>query len=543
MIVAAPPDTPEMTLRGLLRDLRQEAERAGAADLVRAVTSLDERLRSRRLLVVVVGEHNRGKSSLINSLIGTSWLPMGQAAPVLPPVYVLAGAREHIELVYDDDTMAESTKAELLNMSPDDAASVAYARVALPSPDLYGLVLVDTPGLNDPNTTRLVQTVYGLLPRADLGLLVLDSTQALGASEYDLFREHIMRARLQRLVVVLNRGDELEDDRQREEVRDRVLQMLTPLLGSEPQILPYAARAALRAREAGDARLLSRTGYPELRALLRSCAEERMTILQHSVATRAQTLAANLSARLAAPPTPPMPDLATSTALMEQSTQVAAAARELEDVRDEYVMRIQGFTVALRERLAEETRESSPDDIRRFLPFYIQEQYETFLTELQPEIIARAEAALRHAGLENQPAIAFEARPVAPGLHPYLPPDFYEDSMLVTTFMTLIGLVLKPMIAGLVMTVGPLMRYLSRNVRESDERGALLRSAEAGVLDTGQALERQVTATFAELIDTARAATPVPEPPGPAQIVDDPDRIAARERVALLQRRLDTNTQ
>jgi hypothetical protein len=77
-------------------------------------------------------------------------------------------------------------------------------------------------------------------------------------------------------------------------------------------------------------------------------------------------------------------------------------------------------------------------------------------------------------------------------------------------------------------------------VRESDERGALLHSAEAAVLDAGQALERQITATFAELIDIVRAATPVLEPPGPTLIAEDPDRTAARERVALLQRTLNT---
>jgi hypothetical protein len=395
--------------------------------------------------------------------------------------------------------------------------------------------------LNDPNTTRLVQTVYGLLPRADLALLVLDSTQALGASEYDLFREHIMRAGLQRLVVVLNRGDELEDERQRVQVRDRVVHLLTPLLGAEPQVLPYAARAALRARETGDMRLLSRTGYPELRALLQSCAEERMTILQHSVTSRAEALAASLSARLAAPVTLPVPEMADNAALVALSAQIATAVRELEDARDDAIMRVQGFTVALRERLAEETRDSTRDDMRRFLPFYIQEQYETFLNDLQPAIIERAEAALRRAGLENQPAPTFAGRPVAPGLHPYLPPDFYEDSMLITTFMTLVGLVLQPVMSVMVMTVGPILRYLSRNVREGDEHGALLRSAEAAVLEAGLALERQFTATFAELIDAVRAATPVPEAADPVLIADDPDRTAARERVALLLRTLNTN--
>src|SRR5262249_7829712 len=145
-VVSVP--TPELALRATLRGLGAEAARSGAADLAQGFQALDERLRSRRLVVAVVGEHNRGKSSLVNSLIGSVWLPVGQSAPALPPVYVGAGEREHVELVYDDGSSAESTRTELLSLDADEAASIAYARVTLPSPDLHGLLVVDTPGLN-----------------------------------------------------------------------------------------------------------------------------------------------------------------------------------------------------------------------------------------------------------------------------------------------------------------------------------------------------------------------------------------------------------
>ncbi|MDB5058836.1 MAG: hypothetical protein JWO59_2308, partial [Chloroflexi bacterium] len=275
MIETVPLGTPELTLRATLRNLRAEAEGIGASDLAAGFAALDDRLRSRRLLVAVVGEHNRGKSSLVNSLIGQPWLPVGQNAPALPPVYLFGGAQEHVEIVYEGGEATESTREELLSLSPDDAASVSYARVALPSADLHGLMVVDTPGLNDPDTSRLTQTVYGLLPQSDLALLVLDSAQALGASEHELIKQRVVGAGLQRLLVVLNRDDELEDEAQRAAVRDRVVRLLTPVLGRAPEVLPYAARTALRAREQNDPRLLSRSGFPELRALLRDCAVAR----------------------------------------------------------------------------------------------------------------------------------------------------------------------------------------------------------------------------------------------------------------------------
>jgi len=236
----------EVRLRDALHDLGAEAARFGAVDLARDFAALDERLRSRRLLVAVVGEHNRGKSTLVNSLIGESWLPAGQNAPTLPPVYVHAGAQDRVELVYGDGSIAESTRDELLEMGAEEAAAVAYARVALRNPDLHGLLLADTPGLNDPDTGRLAETVHGLLPRCDLALLVLDSAQALGASELDFIEGHLRNSGLHRLIVVLNRDDELEGEEQRAVVRERVKRLLTPLLGSAPEQLPYSARIALR---------------------------------------------------------------------------------------------------------------------------------------------------------------------------------------------------------------------------------------------------------------------------------------------------------
>ena len=532
MSLSVPATTPELALRTALRDLRATADQAGAGDLARGFATLDERLRSRRLLVAVIGEHNRGKSTLINSLLGTSWLPAGQDTPALPPVYVFGGEREHVEMVYDDGSAAESTRDELLALGPDDAASVTYARVALPIPDLHGLVLVDTPGLNDPDTSRLAQTVYELLPHSDLALLVLDSAQALGASEHELIEQRILRAGPHRLVVVLNRDDDLENESQRAAVRERVVRMLTPLLGKEPEVLPYAARIALRARERNDARLLSRSGFPELQALLQASAAERGRILQDAVSERARTMALVLQDRLA-PRAQPMaqPIVEAPSALLEAES----AVRALATIRDDYMLELRAYSIALRDRLAEETADAPLEDIRRFLPFYIQEQYTDFLREHAPAVATRVRLALRDAQLEDAVTIALDTiQAPAPGLHPYIAPDFVEDSMLITTFMAVIGLAMRPVVTGAVMAIGPLLRMLSKDMREQDTRGALLHAAQAAVLDAGKLLESKTTEAF----NAASAAVRAGVQPAPTVQVhvweEDQQRVAARRHVAQL---------
>lgn len=530
---------PETRLRQTLRDLRAEAERQGAPDLALGFTTLDERLRSRRLLVAVVGEHNRGKSTLVNGLVGEEWLPVGQDAPTLPPVYIHAGAHDRVELVYGDGSTAESTRAELLTMRADDAAAIAYARVALANADLHGLLLVDTPGLNDPESGRLAETVHGLLACSDVVLLVLDSTQALGASELEFIEHHLVGAGFHRLVVVLNRDDELEGERQREAVRERVTRLLTPLLGRPPELLPYAARVALRAREQADTRLLARSGYPELHALLEGCAEERGHIVHDAVATRARSLAGALNDRLAR-----VPVVQTAVLTVEPGgadlAKVDLACRSLTQVGEQYSMDLSTFAIALRDRLVEETAEAEPEDLRRYLPFYIQEQFTTFLREQEPTVLASAQDAVRAAGLAEVPTLALSARAPASGLHPFVAPDFLEDSLLLTTFLTVIGLTLRPIMSTMMMTVGPLLRMLTRQMREEDERGALVRAAQVATMQTAGVLERQIAPAFAAAVETLRANALPPASPPPMQLGETTEDEAGRARVAALLHTLDS---
>jgi GTPase SAR1 family protein len=537
-VISSPPGL-EAGLRETLRDLEAAAERCGAVDLARDFAALDERLRSRRLLVAVVGEHNRGKSTLVNSLIGEPWLPAGQEAPTLPPVYVQAGAQNRVELVYADGAVAESTREEMLELRAEDAAAVAYARIALRNADLHGLLLVDTPGLNDPETDRLAETVHGLLPRSDLALLVLDSTQALGASELAFIERYLTGARLHRLIVVLNRDDELDDERQRAEVRERVARLLTPLLGSAPEQLPYAARAVLRARERGDALLAELSGYPRLREILDQCAEERVHIVHETVAERARVLGLALRARLDTPIVALTATEPISPSHVE-ATKIELACRAVTDVGEQYSMELSAFAIELRDRLVDETADATPEDLRRYLPFYIQEQFAAFLREHEQEVPARAQEAVREAGLSEAPALNVVARPPAPGLHPYVRPDFLEDSLLLSTFLTVIGLTLHPIMSTMMMTVGPLLRMLTRGTREQDERGALLRAAQAAVMQAAGVLERQIAPAFETVCTAIRASALPPSASAPPALPEDTEGEVDRARLETLLYTLNT---
>jgi len=146
-------------------------------------------------------------------------------------------------------------------------------------------------------------------------------------------------------------------------------------------------------------------------------------------------------------------------------------------------------------------------------------------------VVTRLQATLAEAGVADL-AVSLQplGRPLAPGLYPYVAPDFLEDSLLITTLMQVAGLALPSFVATALMTLGPLLRRFTRNIRAQDEHTALLTAARAATMEAGAALERQVDQAFAGIEDALELAA-TPPPPIEVLPIDDTERREATARV------------
>jgi hypothetical protein len=214
---------------------------------------LAERLARRRFHVSVLGEFKRGKSTLINALLGLELMPTG-VLPLTamatevgygPPgatVVHLDGSTEEIELGDLADYVTEAR-------NPANERQVARVEARAPVELLRpGLVLVDTPGIG--SVFRHDEAAARAFLEADGAILVLSADAPLSEEERKLLAA--LSERQAPTFFVLNRVDHLTPF-ERDEVTRFVTDAVAAELGRKERLWCVSARAALGARLAGQA--------------------------------------------------------------------------------------------------------------------------------------------------------------------------------------------------------------------------------------------------------------------------------------------------
>lgn len=241
----------------------EQLQRA-AADLAAASSSLlpdvaeragrlAERLATGRFHVSVVGEFKRGKSTLVNALLGSDVLPSG-VLPLTAIATELSFGDPGATVVHLDGSQSRIGLHQLADYvtetrNPANERQVARVLVRLRSPILEpGLVLVDTPGLGSIYLHDEVARAAVL--DADGAVLVLAADTPISEQERELVR--LLAERQGPTFIVLNKADHLRLE-ERDEVRRFVVQVLADELGRKPDLHVISARAALAARLSGAA--------------------------------------------------------------------------------------------------------------------------------------------------------------------------------------------------------------------------------------------------------------------------------------------------
>lgn len=198
---------------GALDTLREIASSLGADDIARDATALAERLTEGRFYVACLGQFKRGKSSLLNALVGRAVLPTGIVPITAVPTVLRYGptlrARIRTRAGWQEIAPARLEDFVSEERNPENALGVEAVEVWVPSAVLAGgLCLVDTPGLGSVFAGNTAAT-RAFLPHIDAVLAVIGVDPPVTGDELDLIEAVAHQAPA--LLVVLNKADRFGD--------------------------------------------------------------------------------------------------------------------------------------------------------------------------------------------------------------------------------------------------------------------------------------------------------------------------------------------
>ncbi|GBE08757.1 bacterial dynamin-like protein [bacterium BMS3Bbin11] len=227
------------------------------------IQMLRQRFESNVFNLVVMGEFKRGKSSVINALIGEDVLPVGVVPLTAIATILEYGKAPTVQILFQDGTEKQADVKALWDFAtekgnPDNEKGVSEVHVSWPSPWLKsGVRLIDTPGIGSVHQQNS-DVAYGLLPRADAVLLVLSVDQPIGQVEYDFLKQ--VRDYAGRIFFLLNKSDLLTAT-DLAESQAFTSQVITEAMGFPATLFPFSARLALEGRKKDSAGQLSKSGF------------------------------------------------------------------------------------------------------------------------------------------------------------------------------------------------------------------------------------------------------------------------------------------
>ena len=197
-----------------LNELQSIATEVGATEIAADVRALSVRVAEGLFYVACVGQFKRGKSTLLNALVGMPLLPTG-VVPVTAVITIIRYGEALRAVVRFEDRADDMIDPHRVGdyvteeKNPENGKRVRAVELYAPSDLLAsGMCLVDTPGLGSVFRQN-TETTRAFLPHIDAALVVLGADPPVSGEEADVTEEIARDVR--HMVFVLNKADRLGD--------------------------------------------------------------------------------------------------------------------------------------------------------------------------------------------------------------------------------------------------------------------------------------------------------------------------------------------
>ncbi len=500
-----------------LREIAELAQQSGAETLaIKLRSDRIPRLENDRFHLVVLGEFNHGKTTFVNALLGRAVLPVG----VMPTTAVIHrirfGEPASASAQYSDGTERAISVDDLkqFEVGGKQDSSVQHIDLLYPAPVLReGLVLVDTPGVNDLNEAR-AEITYDYIPRSDAIVFLLDAGQILKESERSFVSGKLLSASKNKVLFVVNKVDLLSDEEQKEALAyaRKHLEELVP----DPKVYALSAQRALEGKPSGID-----TFVDELQSFLKL--QRGRMLLENALdvglrATHHLTSGVQIQRRALEMEQSELERRLNSLgenlrASEERYAQRSQQIREsLAGLKGKVRSNVERFGDQFAEALPAEIDQSGSADLRKYLAGFIEERFRGFAEEQADEVAVRLEQVAE----ETIAFVTDDTQVQTQRLRDVFGDDTPRLELDVNTFAYDVGvfavgafgitmMMLSNVVVGGALTVAaPVLAYLFRGradklvrARAKEEAPQIVREAAASM---ASAFERRIDEFGEELI-------------------------------------------
>ncbi len=285
-----------------VRATKQLFETHSAREAAERCQALVIQLAEDRFNLAVVGQFKRGKSSLMNALLGRDLLPTGLLPLTSAITTICYGSKERVMLqrkgfAWEQEVPLAELETHITERgNPGNEKGLVEARIELPLPFLRrGLHFIDTPGIGSARHENTA-TTYSFLPQMNAVIFVTSVEAPLSEAEESFLND--IRGQVRQLFVVVNKIDMLGEE-DHVEVLGYIQTHLAQFLGTgNIHISPLSARDGLSAKLKHDEPGIQGSGLAAFEYMLTAfLAEEQgrtflVSILDHALHILNETEAA-----------------------------------------------------------------------------------------------------------------------------------------------------------------------------------------------------------------------------------------------------------